>query len=134
MSKADCRLLIPPTPKRRSSKAKPGQPEGKPENVRCRAMLLAAENIPDASRRAVTNRPTNQVSDSNHNELAATGRRDVGASKVNDAATNSNGDGLGPIFSSELFHDVFDMHLNGFFSDLELLTDISITVTFGDTP
>src|SRR5579862_7515994 len=57
-----------------------------------------------------------------------------GALKSNDAAANSNSDGLGPILSSKFFHDALDVHLNGFLGDFQSLTDIAIAVAFGDSP
>jgi len=56
-----------------------------------------------------------------------------GALKSNDAAANSNSDGLGPVLSSEFFHDAFDVHLNGFLSDFQPLANIAIAVAFGDS-
>ena len=54
--------------------------------------------------------------------------------KSNDAAANSNGDGLGPIPGSKFFHDAFDVHLDGLLGDYQPLANIAIAVAFGDSP
>jgi hypothetical protein len=56
-----------------------------------------------------------------------------GVLKSNDATPNSNSNGLGPILSSKFFHDPFDVHLNGFFSDYQPLANIAVAVAFGDS-
>src|SRR5580698_4295350 len=63
--------------------------------------------------------------------MLSTGRLDWRL-KVDDAAADGNGDGLGAVVGPQLGHDVLDVNLDGPFRDEELLGDVPVTIAFGD--
>jgi hypothetical protein len=55
-----------------------------------------------------------------------------GGLEVDDAAANTDGDGLCTIFRAELVHDVFDVDLHGLFRDRQALANVPIAVALGN--
>src|SRR5580693_6062683 len=52
--------------------------------------------------------------------------------ELNNPPAHSDGDCLRAITGTELFHDVFDMHLHSLFGDEELVRDIPVTISAGN--
>src|SRR5271170_962003 len=52
--------------------------------------------------------------------------------EMDDAAPNSDGDGLGAIACTELFHDVLDMPLDRFLGDKKERGDVAVSISSGD--
>lgn len=50
------------------------------------------------------------------------------ASEVDNSAADGDGDGLRAAVGAQFLHDVFDVNLDGFLRDEELLGDISIAM------
>jgi len=51
--------------------------------------------------------------------------------QLNNPSANSNGDGFGAVFSAQFFHDVPDMHFDGFFGNEQQLRDVPVAITAG---
>jgi len=50
-------------------------------------------------------------------------------SQLDDAATHRNGHRLGPVAGAQLFHDVLDVHLDGFLGDQQPLADVPVATS-----
>ena len=51
---------------------------------------------------------------------------------MDDAAAEAYGDGLCPIGGAQLFHDVLDVDLHGFFGDEESCGNLAVAIAAGD--
>src|SRR5580692_2690154 len=56
----------------------------------------------------------------------------VSESELNDAAADGDRDRLRAVAGAELFHDVFDVNLNGFLGNEEPFRNVAIPVSSGD--
>src|SRR5580658_8903552 len=126
MSNQACELAAPPTTRRRSSRASPGPPVGKPENVRCRAILPPGGNQGSV---AAANTLSGTQTGYTRLVLSSNERRLQG----DHAAANSDRNGLGSILGSKFVHDTFDVHLDGVLGDSQTLPNIAIAVAFGNS-
>ena len=52
--------------------------------------------------------------------------------QVDDSPTQADGNRLGPVTGAQFIHDVFDMDLDRFLGDEELLRDVPIAVSPGN--
>src|SRR5882762_6320005 len=79
----------------------------------------------ECSRRKYHGRPAKQVLRTTSIELRPRLEGD-------DAATNSDRNGLGPILGSKFVHNAFDVNLDGVLGDSQVLTNIAVAVAFGN--
>src|SRR5580692_5263892 len=122
-----------PIATRIKNRAEPGRPPGNVENSLCSAFLPSTSTQDyDSMLHRSCLAATHDIPVSFHHSFGVLVLSEIHSLKLDDPTAYADRYGLCAITCPQLFHDVLDMDLHGFFRDEEPLSDIPIAVTARD--
>ena len=120
---------MPPSATRRRKSPIPGLPPGKVENSLCSGDLGCTQNKKTHYGAIKATAPLQRNPHLRNFSLPLLGYSLVTKLEVDDSPTQADGNCLGPVTGAQFIHDVFDMNLDRFLGDEELLRDVPVPVS-----